>query len=395
MKSISVKYINRFKLVIGGSVFNLVTPFGNLLISVLFIRLTSQTFYGTIASLLILFDLAFNVISWGNKEFLLREFSKSPAQSNMLWSESILNRIPLLILFLLLIPFFAESFREGIFFLIWIVSRYVQRSYDVHIQFNKVFSWAAVIEMIGFSIVIAPVLFFKNSISRNQVIFSFAVSAAVKMMLTFFLFRKKAAWSFNVPFSPFNYLVGLVPFLLLTLSGLFQSKADVYGVALYMLPSELAQYQVLSGFLGFALMIAHLLLFPFAKNMYRINKATMRKLKQKLFLNGILISAAAMFFIYVVMILIYRIEFPFVLYVLCFLYLIPAYLYVTYFYEYTKHNFQKHTVLFTMISGSVNFILCRYLIGVFGREGAMAAAVTSQWLLYFLFVTKKIPIKTK
>ena len=96
MKYISAKNISRFKLVVSGGVFNLAIPFGNLLISVLFIRLTSQTFYGTIASVLILFDLAFNVISWGNKEFLLREFSKSPSRINALWSASFLNRIPLL-----------------------------------------------------------------------------------------------------------------------------------------------------------------------------------------------------------------------------------------------------------------------------------------------------------
>ena len=88
------KLIHRFRLVTLSSANNLLVPFGNVLVSFLLLRYKPADFYGELAYILISFDFAFNIISWGSKDFLFRAFSLQPAQIKYNRQQAFYSRSP-------------------------------------------------------------------------------------------------------------------------------------------------------------------------------------------------------------------------------------------------------------------------------------------------------------
>ena len=93
----SPKYRRRAGLIIANSFNSLLVPVFGIVVSLLVVRLTSVELWGMFVEVMIWAQLAAMVVGWGNKEFLLRAFSRQPAQMAVRWQSSLVTRSALLL----------------------------------------------------------------------------------------------------------------------------------------------------------------------------------------------------------------------------------------------------------------------------------------------------------
>ena len=79
-----------------------IKPLQTSLVSLLVIRLFNVDLWGDFVIFLVSIELFNTIINWGQKPFLLREFSLKPNEINKLWSKTVYARIPLLLISLLI-----------------------------------------------------------------------------------------------------------------------------------------------------------------------------------------------------------------------------------------------------------------------------------------------------
>ena len=91
----------------------LIVPSGNFVAAYLAIREGSQALWGSFVEVLISVSLASYIFVWGNKEFLLREFSLAPARIKQLWTGTIVARLSLMLV-LLPLPFLLFSWQDAL-----------------------------------------------------------------------------------------------------------------------------------------------------------------------------------------------------------------------------------------------------------------------------------------
>ena len=93
----SEKLIKRFRIVILNTLANMSAPVANMVCSWLVIRWISPELWGSYTKIFLLLMLALQITGFGSKEFLLREFSKSPKDIFNHWFSSLRSRFFLVI----------------------------------------------------------------------------------------------------------------------------------------------------------------------------------------------------------------------------------------------------------------------------------------------------------
>ena len=102
----SEKLIKRFRIVILNTLANMSAPVANMVCSWLVIRWISPELWGSYTKIFLLLMLALQITGFGSKEFLLREFSKSPKDIFNHWFSSLRSRFLLVIGGIILFVFF-------------------------------------------------------------------------------------------------------------------------------------------------------------------------------------------------------------------------------------------------------------------------------------------------
>src|SRR5690242_878226 len=94
----SSKIRKRALIVAANSANSLLLPLLSPLFSLLVIRLASVSLWGDFVKVLIVAQLAAHVAGWGNKDYLLREFSRGPARVAAAWQSSLFTRLGVFVL---------------------------------------------------------------------------------------------------------------------------------------------------------------------------------------------------------------------------------------------------------------------------------------------------------
>jgi len=379
------KLIQRAWLVVLNSTTTLLTPFGNMLISVLLLRYKPADFYGELAFILITFDFFFNIISWGDTGYLFRDFSLRPARIKTVWQEAFFSRSPLLLPLLVLVFFSHYSIQIKFCFCVWILTRYIYRSFDAVFQYNRDFKMQLFVELTSFVIILTPIIIYLQELTFTTLILIYTLSYVLKSTLAL-LFYKKNFISVPSKFISINYFVAAFPFLMISFSGMLESKADLYSVAWFLKKEELAQYQIFSGFLSFSQLGASLLLAPFGKNLFRLPLKTFKKLELLFAKSGILFSFVFISIIFIIIQFIYKINIPAIMYVTGYFFMLPSFLYLPSLFACSKQNKQSTIVFITLIGSVINISLGFILTPVFMKEGALISGTLTQWAILALFL---------
>jgi hypothetical protein len=188
------KWRKRATSIMLNSIQNLLTPALNISISALVIRLASRELWGEFVSALITAQLIAHILAWGNKEYLLRQFSQHPQTIPQAWREVFISRFAV---FLLICP--VLLFLNGGLYIVWIAPLMIAQSFEVLIVYRRGFAYAVFAEMTITGGMLTALLL--GNITQDRLFAVFIIGAWCKAGLYAWRFRE--VWlNYNAPPSP-------------------------------------------------------------------------------------------------------------------------------------------------------------------------------------------------
>src|SRR5688572_13127167 len=85
------------------ALFRLLISFGNVIVSLIIVRLYSPKLWGDMVYYLLLLDFGFVAINWGHSFYLSRQFSENPQLISNNFQKAFVSRSYILILFVIVI----------------------------------------------------------------------------------------------------------------------------------------------------------------------------------------------------------------------------------------------------------------------------------------------------
>ncbi|MDX1436365.1 MAG: hypothetical protein R3335_06120 [Anaerolineales bacterium] len=241
------KYLQRGRIVLANSLNSfLLFPLG-ILISTLIIRLTSPDLWGAVVGVMILAQLGAHVVAWGNQEYLLREFSRTPAGISKAWWQSQLIRLVLLPIPLAIL--LIAGYRGPILLwgLVWTAGLILRQAYQPLVVYFRDFTYSIVVELMTTALAVGAILLTSQELSLLPAVQILAFQSVLRgLFFTFrFLGRRIAGPGQTVSPLRLRYLWITTPFFLLALSGMLNSRIDLYLVNIFRPNEEVALYQIL------------------------------------------------------------------------------------------------------------------------------------------------------
>lgn len=381
------KYLKRAGIVSLNAANSLITPVLNIVFSFLVIKLSGTELWGSFVYYLVIVNLAAHVLNWGNKEYLLREFSRDVSKMSEIWRKCLLTRITIAPIVIASLFFFCSSLEVCIIVSVWVLLLFIYQSFEVLILYTRKFYLSILIEIIGYTVLFALLLLYRQSTGIEALIFIFVMIMMIKIVLIYIFMRKFVAVRAG-PVIDLRFFSSAFPFFVLGLSGMLISRVDLYLVAYYLPKEKLGMYQVLTSFLLSFQALASFVLTPFVKNLYRLSNKIIRRVNRKMFLLGVILTPPFVIILYFILSFVYGFDFPAPVYMLSTLYVLPIYYYMTVIYKLYKINRQSLVVWINSTGFAVNFFLNILLIPVMGIEGALLSGTSAQWLLaavYFIY----------
>lgn len=361
------------------SIFAMFIPF-------LVIYYSEKEIWGEFVSILLFTLIATQFINWGNKEYLLRTFSKTPSEIKNVFSSNLITRLPLVILFSIIGIFYFKS-DFGIFIFLWLFGRFLIHSFEVLVVYEKKFISSTIVESGCFLIFILTFYYFKLDLSLKTLLIQYSLYQLIKGLNYLFVFRNFI--DFNKISFNFTYYKISFWFFLLSILGFLTSKIDVYIVDYFLDYNELADYQIINSLLVFAMSISAFIYNPFIKNIYRTNEDVVLKTKKTLLLLGALIVPISILIIHFVLKYFLYLSFSVYFYIVAMLYVFPSYIYGIDIVALFKQNKEKKVVIYLFFGILTNSIITSILLYYnFGITGAMIGAMFSQVLILILLKTK-------
>lgn len=379
--------ISRFKIIATGGASRIVISLNSVICAFVIIRWHSSSLWGELVVYLLLLDLGFSIIAWGSTPYLIREFSFHPKDIPASWSKSFNSRVPLVVIFLIVIFFTPFAPSHKITLSVWVIARFVYHSFEPVVQYQRNFYFSLFVEGIALLVLIIPLIIFSSDVNIHTLILLFTASMIWKAVASAIYFRRLIAFEWP----RWNFYLLAFPFLLLTFSALFLQRSDLYGVAYYLSKQDTAKYQVFINLLIFSQFLSSLLLSPYAKNIFRLPAKSFRKLEKRFMLIGLPLSALSLVGVYVLMRWIYKLELSWQMFALGYFYIQAFYMYLLRNYHLGKIHRQTRVAIYSFIASGVNVALSLLLIPVFHLEGALMAGVATQ---LFLIVLYHYPITT-
>jgi O-antigen/teichoic acid export membrane protein len=363
---------------------------GNLLVSVVVIRMLVPEWWGEIAVLQLYMYISVQVCAWGNKDELIRDFSIQSSALKRIWSESFNKRSFLLLFAFVGVLFITNQPVVQLNLCIWILLRYIQQAFEAPVVFRRRFNISIISDLMAIGITLSLLLFFRKDIQLSGVLFIMSAGQLIKVLILIVSFRSYFVTSSVKP--DMEALKNGLPFMILGLSGVMLQKTDMINVAWFLNKYEIAQYQVFSSFLLFMQAFPGLITGPYAKNIYRISSSTYYKIQVRFILLGMLITAVSILITYFTMTMIYAFEFSCLLYLLGFVYGGMTYFYSMRIYILYKMNEQNKVMWISMAGILFNLVACYILVPRFHITGALLGNTLTQLLLVIAYHFTKINV---
>jgi hypothetical protein len=86
------KMLRRISTVLQNSLHTLLQPVLNFTVSFIVVRRADEALWSAFVAVLIIVQLILQLAAWGNKEYLLRAYSRTPVQIRTLWQTNITTR---------------------------------------------------------------------------------------------------------------------------------------------------------------------------------------------------------------------------------------------------------------------------------------------------------------
>lgn len=357
-----------------------------MVIPFLVIHFSSKEIWGSFVAVFLYSLLALQFISWGNKEYQLRKFSENPAKIAVAFSENLVTRFPLAILFSI-ISFFLFPVSFGFWITIWLVGRYWNQSVEALVLYQKEFNKSIIIEVLSFIGFGICFYYLKSEISVFSLLIIYSTYQFLKGLLYIFLFKKFLLFQ-KAPFQ-IDYFKTSFSFFLLSILGFLGSKVDVYIVEHFGNKTITADYQIINSLLVFVMSITAFIYSPFTKMIYRNNEDVIKKTQKTLSLFGLLIVPCSLLVVHFIIKFYLKTTFDITFYLITFLYVYPSYVYGLDIVNLFKQHQEKVVVKNLIVGVIINSVLSSLFLYLgYGIPGALTGSAIAQIILLILFKSK-------
>jgi O-antigen/teichoic acid export membrane protein len=358
-----------------------VIPALNFLVVILGIKIHGKEAWGTLINIIIWISLMVFVLNWGNKDYLIRKYSKEPSRvyttfySN-LFSRSLLLFISPVLLFLVPLPIALSG-------ILLVALMHFYTSLESLIIYHQKFKAQLFSEIIGFSIIIIGIFGFA-SFSLLQFLQLYCLSVLIKLVYMFLALRLwKEKITFAISLKQFSYSL---PFFILGLSGMINSKIDLYLVNMFLPIDKISDYQLLTSAFLMLQALSVFITSPLNKTFYRSGNQTIEKLGslfKKLAIPFVLIGSL---FIWVILEKWVQLGLDLNLYIIGLLASLPAFYYVIPILNLYKKHQEKKVLRFNIITAVFNTVVSLLLLPKFGILGVLISVCVSQWVYLFMIL---------
>jgi len=334
--------------------------------------------WGAFVGTQIVVGLMVHALSWGNKEWLLRRAAEEPASMGRLWQGALWARARFLVPALVIVPFLGHDLATAIWVALWILAAFLAQSFDAPILITRRFKTAIVIEMAAFSAVVL-LLMQPADLGAETVIRAWAVGALVRaLFLLVVLLKRLGPW--EVPEVEPRYFAAAAPFFLLGLSGMLQSKMDLYMASLMLDDAEVGRYQVIVNTFIMLQAGGAFLVVPFAKTLYRAKEAIVAAFARSVWLIGFGITGAGIGGAWVLLNGVYHFGLGLSWFGLGALLVLPVFGFAPRVYQLFRAGRERAVVIINLTGGLINLVVSLILLQTLGAIGALIGSVVAQWL---------------
>lgn len=377
------KYTKRLRPILGNAVNLFLPSMANMLLSAVVIYKTDSQLWGQIVIYQIFFYLVTAIINWGNKEYLLLNFSKNPSKIVALWQQSFISRFWFLLLPSLVFTFLFFPIFTAINIVCWISLRFVVQSFESIWVFNKTYSHSILSEILA---LLPILLLFVDGfqISDQSILILLTAMFLIRFGLITLrhrhLFEKIAFFKADIGILKYS-----LSFMLLSLVGFLQTKSDLYCIGYFSEKSVIGKYQILTSMANLIYLLPGFLITPFTKHIYRLSTESLRNLEYKLLAQGVFASTIHLALSIWIMQVIYDLKFDNLTYGLLYMGMILPFLSIIPIHKIYRDNGQRYVFIVSFVGILVNVICCTSLIPIWQINGAIASNLCTSLFLFFSF----------
>lgn len=385
MRGIRFSWRNRIKTSLIFSIYSICTPATNFAIAAVVIRLSTAGLWNETAQCLVLITILTQVVSWNNKDYLVREFSMRNNVARH-WKSSFGARLLLLLVCLPLIFFFRSDASPWLMMLL-LAGNFIYRSFDSLVTFERKFMQAAVIEVVCNGALLLAVAFVDRTI--NTIVLCLILNTLLKSVLLSILFRSTLLTRTTAALR-LEQLAASFPFFATSMVNTVGSRADIFAMATVK-KAELGKYYLLVNLMSYCYILATMVTEPYVKNFYRMAGDSMQNIRKLFFVGGLIGSFVYILAIRTIMIVVYHLDFSDYAYIMVWAIMIPYFIYYISIYELNRLNKTYQLMTISVVGSVIYYLLSLLLISEFGYMGGLVASLVVQWLLLmaFLYQTSK------
>jgi O-antigen/teichoic acid export membrane protein len=366
--------------VVAHSLPGLLLPLFSALVALLVIRLTSADVWGAFVYVLVIVQLGSHVVYWGNKDYLLRGFSRRPGELAGLWQTSLFTRSLLFLGFVLVMAAWVRPLSLLLLICAWGAGLVVAQSFEVLVLYRREFRFRLAVELGGVVLVVAGVLALGGRITVGGLLALFTLSQVGKAAAYVLRFRGQVLHRLAGRVDP-GHLVLASPFFLLGFTGLLQSRMDLYSVAYFLEPAEVGRYQVLTGFLLYIQALANFILLPFAKALYRLDTTVVSRVARGLLGVGVLLVPPAILALGWLLRHVYQLHVSSWLLAVGGVHALSAFAALPFIYSLYRADRQRRVFHVNVAGSVVNLGLNVLWVPRWGLMGALLATTLTGWLM--------------
>ncbi len=363
----------------------------NFTLSVIVIRYYSESLWGSLSQLLLLLNLLLLVTSWSNKEYLLREFSKTPALiKEIFWSVFFTRFILLIPIILVFVLFYQPEPALLSPALLLVLLRFTNNSFEPLYTYFKKFGLTFTADLLALTTACFLIFYFYPELNLNGLCWILAIIEIIKLLWYGTLLRKEIFWPQKINIC-FTFFLKSAPFFAVGIISFMQSKTDQFLINYFLPDADKAVYQVLTNLLILLTAVPTYIASPFMKNIYRMKQETLNALTKKIFLLGCIIVPAGVVGISIVLSSVYKIKLTNSIYMLSILYALPAFYFSFKLYQLFKAREDKKAATIIFIAFLINAGAGFFLIPTYGIAGGLSSSILSQiTLASLIFSSEKI-----
>lgn len=377
------KIFNKITPMLGNSLYQLLPGLVNQVLAFFVIKQSGATNWGQVVSLQLVYYIAAHIVSWGNKDYLLVQFSKQPSKINQHLQQSTLTRALILLLPTVLLIVVYYPFQTSVYLAGWIILRFIAQALEAVIIYEKNFSLALRSEAAAFVLLLFGLTFWHHNLSFQEALLLVLLShvGRVTWLMPSLISKLKGSSLKRIELS---HLWVSVPFLLMGLIALLQLKTDLYVMNELSTKSITGSYQVLMSFVAMFLAVPGFIINPFIKNVYRLQANQLKTLQYKFVGLGLMISVLATPILWAVMHYVYQLHFSAATYILIAVLICLPFVYAFDVYQLYKANTQNKVLLVNALGIAIIFLCCFMFIPLWPINGALMAQLLAQIFLVLL-----------